>query len=281
MLPEQAAVVDALAATVGPPNGPTEVAHYTSLGTLPFLFPPRAGRWASLRASHVLCLNDRAEVTAGLQVLHQVASERFSEDDVRRRTLHELAKGMPGDGLEPCSVSFSAATDELGQWRGYAASGLGCAVVSTVASLAPLADVTGFVLYRPPLQRAFAARLLSHLSPTASVEAISRVAVLGACFIKHAGFAQEAEYRLLKLVAPDQLEYRLGGERLVPFVDLLAQRTDGPALQRIMVGPGWQLGGLPEEHRQRHHVVLSVARLLQTAGLAAPVEPSSIPYDPR
>ena len=51
----------------------TSVAHYTRIGTLGYFIPEGASGWASAWATPVQFLNDRMELSLGLEVLRDVA----------------------------------------------------------------------------------------------------------------------------------------------------------------------------------------------------------------
>jgi hypothetical protein len=99
--------------------------------------------------------------------------------------------------------------------------------------------------------------------------------------MKHEGFRQEQEFRVLVFPAVGDIEFREIGDRLVPFVDYLRGRAPLP-IHEVLIGPGWQLSRLASTELARSHVVQGIYRLLSARGLDdTAVELSSIPYDPR
>jgi hypothetical protein len=61
------------------------------------------------------------------------------------------------------SLSFSGNPDELGQWRGYADGGFGCCIVTSVVDVYKVADVAGWVIYKPRARATFARKVIDHL----------------------------------------------------------------------------------------------------------------------
>ena len=249
----------------------TKVAHYTRLETLLHLLGP--GGITSLRATGIRYLNDRNELTHGLRILNQdPGSEKF------KAAFAQIESASP----DVYQVSFSGAPDELGQWRGYANNGIGCSVEVDRSALDQAGTFSGWVIYDETAQKTFAASVVQALrSIRPGAEEAGIYLLAAASFMKHPGFAPEMEFRVL-LVPSDSNTYqmRVSGDRLAPYFDLLQPGTL-IAVSRVLLGPGWQLGTLSKEQFIRHHVPLGVQRLLTLHGIAAQIEPSSIPYDPR
>jgi hypothetical protein len=139
------------------------VAHYTKIGTLPFFLLKASPGWGSARATPVQFLNDRQELALGLNVLEEVADKKPRQSVPLRTIIGELRSSFGDFDTDAFQMSFSGNPDELGQWRGYAANGFGCSVVTPVAGLRKAADIAGWVLYSPAKQRAFARKILEKL----------------------------------------------------------------------------------------------------------------------
>jgi hypothetical protein len=100
--------------------------------------------------------------------------------------------------------------------------------------------------------------------------------------MKHEGFQPEEEYRLLALEQRGKVEFRESGQRVVPFLDVLLVPTPQSLhVERVIVGPGWQIASLPGTQQANHHVTLGIRKLLSARKCNLDVRPSSIPYDPR
>ena len=121
-----------------PVSAPNEIAHYTRISNLTrFIKQPTPG-WSSAWATPVQFLNDRAELTLGLDVLLSVANQ---PPHTSRRVVDEiiyLQDTLGSQDTDAFQMSFSGNPDELGQWRGYAANGLGCSVTIDPVSLIDL-----------------------------------------------------------------------------------------------------------------------------------------------
>ncbi len=178
-------------------------------------------------------------------------------------------------------MSFSGNPDELGQWRGYAANGMGCSVVTDAVALKKVVDVAGWVIYDAREQEVLAKQVLRKLRSETDNDRIERTLVAAASFMKHEGFQPETEFRILEFPEPDQIRFRETGDRLVPYVDFLHGKPPLP-INRVIIGPGWQLAGLKRADWTKNHVVQGVQRLLTARGLyATSIETSRIPYDPK
>ena len=184
-------------------------------------------------------------------------------------------------------MSFSGNEDDLGQWRGYGANGMGCAVVTDAAAVRTAADIAGWVIYDPKRQGTFARKVLESLRGRTDTPHMEQALVAAACFIKDEGFRPEREFRLVCFAATRTVRFRGTGDRLVPFIDYLEAPPGRPVpaplpLRRVVIGPGWQLGQLSSSVRERHHVMLGVRRLLEERRLTTVgVVHSAIPFDPR
>jgi hypothetical protein len=282
MLFSRALIEDAL-----PPVQSTFVAHFTRIGTLCHFIPADATGWSSAWATPVQFLNDRKELTLGLEVLRNVASRAPQSGQWVRACIDDLLSTSGGLETDAFQMSFSGNPDELGQWRGYAANGMGCSVVTNAIDVKRVADVAGWVLYESGRQMAFARKALRGLRNERDPKLIKQVLVAAASYIKHPGFQPEMEFRLLRFAEPGEARFRESGDRLVPYIDYLNRKPPflpvAPLpINKIVVGPAWQLSGLPPDQFDRNHVVQGIQRLLTDRGLyTAQIESSSIPYDPK
>jgi len=264
-----------------PSAGIKTVAHYTKISNLIHFLPPGSKSWSSLYSSPVQLLNDRQELSLGLQTLSQVANHNpRSSAAVRNVIANFMDQGNDAD-IDVYQTSFSGVPDDLGQWRGYGDNGMGCSVETNVSELHALADISGWVIYEPNKQRAFAFKVLQSLrSVRNDYDRISRTLLAAASFIKHVGFQSEHEYRIITFPSKSSKQFRQSGQRIVPYVDVLSGNPIG--ITKILIGPGWQLANLSRNELARHHVVTGISRLLEASNLLIDIiEPSKIPYDPR
>lgn len=269
-----------------PQSGGEAIAHYTRIGTLPHIIPAAtqpiaSSGWRSAWATPVQFLNDRKELLLGLEVLRDVATGSAAAGTRIRSNISQLRASFGSLATDAFQMSFSGDPDELGQWRGYASNGMGCAIVTDVAAVSHAADVSGWVIYDPEEQRRFAEQIIKNAADISDNATLRRILVAAASFMKHEGFRPEKEYRLLKFPDETEVRFRESGDRLVPYADYLAGKDPLP-VRRIVIGPGWQLAGLGSDDLARHHVVQGINRLLAARGLySTAVESSRIPYDPK
>ncbi|GMV87084.1 MAG: hypothetical protein AMXMBFR81_00150 [Chthonomonas sp.] len=258
------------------------MAHYTSIASLPKLIPSGAKGIESLWATPVQFLNDREELSHGLQVLDSVANMKPRSSEFVRGVIVELLKTQGSVESDAFQVSFSAEHDDLGQWRGYASDGMGCSVVCSLGDLDRIGDIRGFVIYGDKKQKAFAYKVLSKLRKNDARDEVKKALVAAASFMKHRGFESEQEYRILKFCSPGDVLFRESRGRLVPYCDIVDLAKASLVPTKVIIGPGWQLSRLSGDEFYRHHLTSGVSRLLELRNLPlVPIEPSSIPYDPR
>ena len=257
------------------------IAHYTRIGTLSHFISPGQNGWICAWASPVQFLNDRKELLVGLEKLFDVASQKPLSGQIVRSCLESLLMNSGGVETDAFQMSFSGDPDELGQWRGYASNGMGCAVVTNAQEGRKIADVSGWVLYDTKKQVAFSRKVLAKLRNQHDIRYVEQVLIASACFMKDNGFRSEKEFRMLKFPEPKEVHFRESGDRLVPYIDCLSP-TNPLTIQQITIGPGWQLSQLPINEFARHHVVQAIGRLLALGGLHTTItETSDIPYDPK
>ncbi len=261
-------------------------AHYTRIGTLTHFLvkdPIVGAGWGSAWATPVQFLNDRQELSLGLEQLHRAARQRPASLLIRT-ILDDLLNTRGGLGVDAYQMSFSGNPDELGQWRGYGANGMGCSLVTTALEVHRVADVAGWVLYDHRQQARFSRLIIDGLRGETDQDVIGQTLVAAASFMKNSGFRPEKEFRLLKFPDEADIRFRETGDRLVPYVDFLNTDSRPLPLQvdNILIGPGWQLSRLSGNDFQCHHVVQGIRRLLDIRGLTSTdIQSSQIPYDPQ
>ena len=266
-----------------------EIAHYSRLETL--LHVIRPGGIGSFWATGLRYLNDRQELLHGLSVFRA-----SSPSNTISQALDQLEEAP-----DVYQVSFSGAPDELGQWRGYANNGIGCSIAVERKGVYAAASVAGWVIYDEKKQRAFAKKVLKALSGPNAVkdpDLLGNYLLAAAAFMKDEGFSPEKEYRLLVIPGSGESYHsRPMGDRIAPYVDVFEPLIPHPGkavpdsartfpstitVNRILLGPGWQLSGLDKGALAQHHVARGVARHLEKFGLdTVDVVSSRIPYDPR
>lgn len=260
----------------------TPVAHYTRIGTLVHFFPSGSKTWASAWATPVQFLNDRKELSLGLEVLQRIAGQAPRAARKTRDIIDNVLSSFGSLETDAFQMSFSGNPDELGQWRGYGANGMGCAVVTNARSVKAVADVAGWIIYEPKRQAKFASKVLNGLQHESDPDLIEKTVIAAACYMKDEGFAPEQEFRLLRFPKLVDIQFRESGNRIVPFVDFLKDVKKTLPVQRVIIGPGWQLSGLKAAELSRNHVVQGIHRLLSARTMyGTEIKSSKIPYDPR
>lgn len=282
MLFDRSLIEDAL-----PPVASASVAHYTKIGTLCDFLSSSPPGWGSAWATPVQFLNDRQELSLGLEVLKKIATQPPQPGPMVTTAITDLLTTFGALNTDAFQMSFSGDPDELGQWRGYAANGMGCSVVTDALEVKRVGDIAGWVLYDSAEKEKFARAVIDKLSKENDPNLIGQALAAAASYMKHDGFRHEMEFRLLKFPDLSEVGFRESGDRLVPYTDYLkgASRLPAPKplpINKILVGPGWQLYGKASGELACHHVAQGIQRLLEARGLQqVSIESSRIPYDPK
>ena len=263
-----------------PENPQKDVAHYTRLGSLCYLF--KQG-WNCAWATPVQFLNDRQELALGLSVLRKSIPLNVKGKIKLLTALDNLSQFYGDLQTDAFQLSFSGNPDELGQWRGYGHNGNGCSIVTSVPDVHNAAQVAGWVIYDPHQQEVFAKNVLERIASYAVNEIdLQRILVACASFIKHEGFKSGQEYRLLRFAKTTDVFFREVGSRIVPSLDCLGAVKKHLSVEKIIIGPGWELGARPNSEQRAHYVVQGLRRLLDSVDLKeTEIGVSRIPYDPR
>lgn len=259
--------------------------HYTNWSALEGILQSR-----SIWASHVAFLNDEKEIknAVGLAI---------SEMD------HGPGRNAPTDALEfakqalvgsseinICVASFSAAFDQLSQWRAYASSLPGVAIGFDRAAMGQLAERNAFrvqgCIYSPQEQlthvKACIANWLerveradkasnreNYMSNSGWLFAQDVVSV--APRLKHPKFSEEAEWRIVTdpIKSTDDWGFHRAGSMVVPHI---AIKLDHPQvafpIRSIAVGPNPHMSA----------VMTATTMLMQRYGVTPNVYASQIPY---
>lgn len=235
---------------------PTRLTHYTTLASLQGIIDS-----GYLQASNVSFLNDRRELTHGLDASIE-AIKRLSKDveytkwkEVLDKAVAELESGKIPNTYAIC---FCASRDKLSQWRGYGAGEQAVAIIfdrkRLEKQLAAQDAVLASVIYgrfstvskmREELRKEIDSitsldRTFGSLGSRARArEARSIVSKLLPRF-KHIGFVEENEWRFI--VQQDELDkllcFRARGNVLVPYINLGSGSPLKLPIETVVVGPG-------------------------------------------
>ena len=112
------------------------------------------------------------------------------------------------------------------------------------------------------------------------IDAIMPNIIYTAPFLKHEGFSEEKEYRIIascvrRTKMPEgetrrvkSIETRVRNNLIIPYIELFDTRCVGPAMKSIIVGP----------HSDQDTQAEAVRLALESEGLDVPVRLSAIPY---
>jgi len=210
-------------------------------------------------------------LTLAIELLEDVVKERLETHDLSqedRKCLDQLSEWLEHRFLAQhllFTCSFTEAGNLLSQWRAYCPPSAGVSLGFDVHELMSAADAQGFQLVKCIYEREPQIALVndwvnvvlatkhdkedgpskSHPSQSyhshfrANEEAFLKVAAR----MKHFGFSEEREWRLVSRVGRDlrdpKLKFRAGKTSLIPFVDFEPPLTQGGALslKQVYIGP--------------------------------------------
>ncbi len=233
------------------PPGP--LYHYTDAKGLLGILQEK-----ELWASNALHLNDAGEVAHGLNLLseeiekilsvvalpdHMKAAFKYWHKDLRK----EAAKG-------PLVVSFSEIPDQLSQWRAYCRGGSGYSIgfgladleyamsssksllVKCVYSPSEQLDLTSAVVRY--LRRGFQHQKAFDIGFMNFYERLTVKAFAVLLALKHEGFKEEQEWRLVSLDSLLPLKFRTGRFGIVPYSGIpLCKPGEKLGLANVYIGP--------------------------------------------
>lgn len=229
---------------------PKTLSHYTSLdGFLSII------QQSQLRASNILFLNDKEEMSYGIKV----ARDLLEEVEVRQGTKKPDGRGKHLRLLEELpdvyACCFCAEPDMLSQWRGYGGGGQSVSIQFDTEKLEQLAAGMTFNLRQVLYGRAAAMEMLRKrlqevdtdiplvqiIFETLDLKSddFRREVILDMSpqFKNHA-FQEEREWRVIaKASAVKRVEYRVRDNVVVPFITIGAEDSRLP-IERVTVGPG-------------------------------------------
>ncbi len=265
--------------------GDRTVYHYTGPDGLLGILGDRR-----FRATNVAFLNDSTEYYLSLERIGQAvtrlargaeSSDRPFLDGVRDR-LKQSEETIPAVYV----VSFSGAADLLSQWRGYgeleSGYALGFDIKGLTTGLKWPQALMAPCLYDGDVQDRFAddlvgmvADLWRNSARAASTdeelldEAFGRLAWFAA-FFKHPGFAEEREWRLVRLIGPDEVGELHFLPRATCIASYLPVSYDPATLREVWIGPS----------RHQHLSVPAVSALLRQQGFSEQVRlsRSTVPF---
>jgi DUF2971 family protein len=227
--------------------------HYTSQKGLLGIIEKK-----KLWATHIRYLNDSKEFDYALELArNRLLEERNGGNDHRRKFAEEALWSLENSlGIDtPFAVyvtSFSRHGNQLSQWRGYCPRGSGFSLGFRVSELRARVEKRShefdlaFVpcLYNEDDQNALISELISTALTTATdtdPEVLFTFLILKwAPAIKHKGFEEEAEWRIVASGGRNDCLLREGGSFLIPYVefDLAGEGKKGiDCIESVILGP--------------------------------------------
>ena len=248
-----------------PDEIPGPLFHYTTTSGLTGIVQTK-----QLWATSIQYMNDASELTLAMQtvvrLLRAAGVREYDEDLLQKFLVSDPDMIFP---VTVCAVCFSTEGDLLSQWRAYSASGAGYALEFRGPELAEAAQRKGWQLARCRYTAQEHEELLAPLvkmmlipeSGRGTTESFWSSFLQIAALIKHPGFREEREWRLVSgKIQMRELRFRAGPSMVIPFEPL-----DLVGLERVRVGP----------HR---HQDLAVAAASAYLVRDAVVDASAIPY---
>jgi hypothetical protein len=262
---------------------PAELFHYTTARNL-FNIVHTKQLWAT----SVQFMNDARELTLATErVIEMLRTRAVLESEAVFQRLTNLAASLSprllakdrdmGTAVTVCAVSLSAEGDLLSQWRAYSQSTSGYAIGIRTSVLKDLLANTPWKLercrYTEEDQNALLAQLVNRTIAMIDSHGVNLLETFWRSFldvaplIKHSGFKEEAEWRILSgRVTVNSLSFRPSASLIIPYapLDLAARLFD--VVARIRIGPqphqelamGATAGYLESTWRKRMHVDASV-----------------------
>lgn len=220
-------------------------------------------RGKEIWASHTQYLNDSREFRHAIEIVEEELSKMKFESQHRAHAevLNEMERAIRGRGIETinvCVCSFSAAGDDLSQWRAYGGGASGFSIGFSGAFLRAVSDELRFwlapVLYQESEQRELVRALLEdvvaeNLGKRTEIKDDERMPLGGnlvaylnryAPILKHRSFSEEQEWRIISRPLScrrEHFDYRPGASMLIPYfrIPFSSQETFG--IEEIIVGP--------------------------------------------
>jgi Protein of unknown function (DUF2971) len=230
---------------------PGELFHYTTADSL-FNIERTKQFWAT----SVQFMNDAAELTLAIKrVIELLRTRAALEPPLVSKNLTGLAASLSpslltkdrdfGRAVTVCAVSLSAEGDLLSQWRAYSRSTLGYAIGIRTSALQDFLANKPWRLARCRYTEADRDALLTELINQTIALIIDGPNLLEqfwtfflnvAPLIKHEGFKEEAEWRILsRKLTMDSLSFRPSASLIIPYAPLDLPLYD--VTRRVRVGP--------------------------------------------
>jgi len=218
-------------------NGSGAVYHYTSLEALFKILKNE-----SLHLTHLKYLSDFSEFELGYDLFVQSLERHLNEQGRIREGVDVSIVQVIKDSknkAQRCSASFSQLKDSLGQWRAYAENAQGVAIGFSVKALEKICAsnnlVFGQTVYSNKYDEIFK-RLVSEFERNPREELLVEYLSLTSCFIKHDGFSEEKEVRIVT-GKNLELKNKFSNGLYIPYQELKFECNLTDLISEIWVGP--------------------------------------------
>jgi Protein of unknown function (DUF2971) len=230
----------------------------------------------TLRLTAVSNLNDPSELKHGFSHAVEIINRRAAEGPPECKMFaQQFERFLIEDGINAVAHyfvgCFSAAGDDLGQWRAYADNGRGFSLAFDTAFLedafvkaskSPTSDSSTFrLVYNDAIAARMHMQIIDAMFPLISLPLAKRLksqtlheygselltltlmhCVRSALFFKHEAYANEAEYRFLQVhMGPPypgpEVKYRTRPYELVRYREFDWRANASAALKKVVVGP--------------------------------------------
>jgi hypothetical protein len=249
--------------------------HYTTARGLIGIFES-----GNIYASSVYHLNDSKEFHYAIELIVERLHDRLQRENGPWNTMYgQLLEQMPSTvkGAQAFVASFSEEGDLLSQWMAYSGPSCGFALGFSPDHF-DATRIAGFTLVRCVYERERQVELanaaidaLCQADVNPDEEGINKILIVAAA-LKHPGFVQEAEWRLIKplVLGTDgsrSILFREGRVGLVPYLTApLMKDTDDLVPRTIHIGPSQDTAAAET----------AVSTLLFARGLKHILEPSCV-----
>ena len=233
------------------PSGP--LYHYTDANGLLGILQEK-----ELWASNALYLNDAREVAHGMNLLSEEIKGLLSVAVSLPKELKEAIEDWQESSRDavggPLVISFSEHPDQLSQWRAYCRGGSGFSIGFGLGDLEYASSASQFRLvkcvYAPSEQAELIGAVVRYLRLgfhhkkafklgfLAFYQRLAQKAFAVLLALKHEGFREEQEWRLISLDSQLPLRFRPGRFGIVPYCAVpLCKPGEKLGLANVYVGP--------------------------------------------
>ncbi len=259
-------------------DNPT-IYHYTSLETLYRILKDK-----SLYLTNISFMNDYSEFDQGISMFEREFKEEFKEEwqEGAGTDFMKKIKSVKNIG-NYCVASFTSLRDSLSQWRSYGMNAKGIAIGWNTYKLKDFCTeqnlAFGSCVYADKFEhvfKKFIERIMPYVDQVEDINNLDNVKTFNkiilvyfiaiTCFIKHAGFSEEKEIRIV--TGNVKTKNRLLNKLYLPCYELNFEEKLSELITEIWIGPA----------ANQELVKRSIELLLEEFGIKLNPNISKIPY---